>query len=191
MSNQITLLSKDNQLCVAMRFSALGQLNTWTVSTVIVCLLSLSMAQAQANKIYVYTDPSGKSGATDRRADIPPGSKITIKTYGDDGAEPTQKSSSANKSSSKVPSPANFPRIDSGTQQKRDGVRRSILEEELTSERKNLDEARRRLGIGEKPLAGENAASPAYQARVKQLRDVMQNHERNIAAIQKELGGKK
>lgn len=144
-------------------------------------------------KIYMYVDAEGHKGATDRREAIPAGAKVTsvIDLGGGADSYSAPRKSGGGKSSAKTPSPSNFPRIDSGTQQKRDGVRRSILEEELTSERKNLDEAGRRLSAGEKPLAGENAASPAYQARIKQLRDAMQNHERNIAAIQKELGSKR
>lgn len=155
--------------------------------------LSIVLACPAWAKIYMYVDADGHKGATDRREAIPAGAKVTTVIDMGGGADSysAPRKSGSGKSSAKTPSPANFPRIDSGTQQKRDDVRRTILEEELTSERKNLDEARRRLGIGEKPLAGENAASPAYQARVNQLREAMQNHERNIAAIQKELGGKK
>lgn len=155
-------------------------------------LLLFLVAPAWA-KIYMYVDADGHKGATDRREAIPAGAKVTsvIDMGGGTDSYSAPRKSGDRKPSVKTPSPANFPRIDSSTQQKRDGVRRGILEEELISERKNRDEATRRLGIGEKPLAGENAASPAYQARIKQLRDAIQNHERNITAIQKELGGKK
>jgi hypothetical protein len=150
-------------------------------------LLLILASQAQA-KIYMYVDADGRKGATDRREAIPPGAKITSVIDLGDGAPAPGKSSGGGKSAVKTPSPANFPRIDSQTQRKRDDVRRAILEEELASERKNLEEARHRLAMGEKPLAGENTGSPGYQARVKPLRAALQNHERNIAAIQKELG---
>lgn len=161
--------------------------------TLSLLLLFFALSGSAWAKIYMYVDAEGRKGATDRREAIPAGAKVTsvIDLGGGADSYSAPRKSSGEKSTVKAPSPASFPRIDSGTQQKRDGVRRSILEEELSSERKSLDEVRRRLGIGEKPLAGENAASPAYQARIKQLRDAMQNHERNIAAIQKELGGKK
>lgn len=151
-------------------------------------LLSTLVAPAWA-KIYMYVDADGHKGATDRREAIPAGAKITsvIDLGGGADSYSTPRKSSGGKSSVKTPSPASFPRIDSGTQQKRDDVRRTILEEEISSERKNLDEAKRRLILGEKPLVGDNAASTQFVARLKQLRDAVQNHERNMAAIQKEL----
>jgi hypothetical protein len=84
-------------------------------------------------------------------------------------------------------SPIDFPRIDSGTQKRRDDVRRTVLEEELSTERRNLDEAKRQLVLAERPLAGERSSDSSYQTRIKRLRDAVDNHERNIAAIQKEI----
>lgn len=147
--------------------------------------LLLALAFPAQAKIYMYVDADGRKGATDRRAEVPPGARIT--SVIDDGVKD---SSSAPKSpvTTSRPSPVNFPRIDSGTQKKRDDVRRTVLEEELSSELKNLDEAKRQLAVGEKLLPGEKSDTPAYQARVKQLRGTVERHERNIAAIRKEIG---
>ena len=151
-------------------------------------LLALSLP-AQA-RIYMYVDADGHKGATDRREAVPAGARVTsvidLGGQGSPGNAPLKPA--GGKASVKTPSPANFPRIDSGTQRKRDDVRRTVLEEELASEQKNLDEAKRQLGLGAKPLAGENSANPGYQARLKQLRSNVERHERNLAAIQKELG---
>lgn len=157
----------------------------------ILLILLFTLPFAAQAKIYMYVDANGQKGATDRREAIPPGAKISSVIDmggGADSVSSARKSSGASKSSARTPSPASFPKIDGSTQRKRDDVRRSILEEELASERKNLDEAQRRLGASGKPQPGENAASPSYLARVKQLRDALENHQRNIAAIQKELG---
>lgn len=150
------------------------------------CLLLLILACPVQARIYMYVDADGRKGATDSRAAIPAGAKITA-VIEDGSAEPgpPRKSKSNN---AKTPTPANFPRIDSGTQKKRDDVRLTVLQEELASERKNLEEAMRQLARGEKPLTGENASSPSYQARVKQLQGVVERHQRNISAIQKEIG---
>jgi hypothetical protein len=137
-------------------------------------------------KIYMYVDADGHKGATDQRATVPTGARITaVIDSGSDVDRPARKSSGGR---AKQATPANFPRIDGATQKKRDDVRRTVLEEELANEQKNLEEAKRQLGLGEKPLAGENAATPAYQERVKQLRGAVERHQRNIAAIQKEIG---
>jgi hypothetical protein len=119
---------------------------------------------------------------------VPSGARITSVIEG--GGGHGEESGSPRKpaaSSARQPTPADFPRIDSGTQKKRDDVRRSVLEEELASEQKNLDEARRQLALGEKPLPGEKADTPAYQARLRQLRSAVERHERNLAAIRKEM----
>lgn len=133
----------------------------------------------------MYVDADGRKGATDRRAEVPPGARITavIDDGVKDGSGTPKKPATASR-----PSPASFPRIDSGTQKKRDDVRRTVLEEELSSELKNLDEAKRQLALGEKPLPGEKPGTTAYQARVRQLRGAVERHERNITAIRKEIG---
>ena len=137
----------------------------------------------------MYVDADGRKGATDRRAEVPAGARITAVIEGggsrSDEADGPKKPAT---SSARQPTAANFPRIDSGTQKKRDDVRRAVLEEELASEQKNLDEAKRQLAAGEKPLPGEKADMPDYQARLKQLRSAVERHERNVAAIRKEIG---
>ncbi|MBZ0104131.1 MAG: DUF4124 domain-containing protein [Sulfuricella denitrificans] len=67
-----------------------------------------------------------------------------------------------------TPSPAGFPRIDNDTQKKRDDTRRKILEEELSAEEQLLAEA----------------------AKGKS-RDEIELHEKNIAALKKELANLK
>ena len=142
---------------------------------------------AQA-KIYMYVDADGRKGATDRRAEVPAGARITMVIDSDDKADRGGGSRKTSGGSTKTPTPANFPRIDDATQKKRDNVRRMVLEEELANEQKNLEEAKRQLALGAKPLAGETTAAPAYQERVGQLRSAVERHQRNIAAIRKEIG---
>lgn len=67
-----------------------------------------------------------------------------------------------------TPTPGDFPRVNSETQKERDGGRRTILEQELASEQRNLDEAKK--------------ASNTNKAQL---------HERNIAALQKEIANLK
>lgn len=152
----------------------------------LVCLLLLALACPAQARIYMYIDADGRKGATDSRAAIPAGAKITS-VIEDGNAEPGA-ARKPGRSSARTPTPANFPRIDSDTQKKRDDVRMTVLQEELARERKNLDEAKHQLALGEKPLAGENATSPSYQNRVKQLQGAVDRHQRNVSAIQKEIG---
>lgn len=149
--------------------------------------LLLTLAVPVQAKIYMYVDADGRKGATDRRAEVPAGARITSVIEGG-SSEDASGSKKPAASSMRKPTPANFPRIDSGTQKKRDDVRRTVLEEELSSELKNLDEAKRQLALSGKPLPGEKADTPAYQARINQLRSAVERHERNISAIRKEIG---
>ena len=150
--------------------------------------LFLALSGAAQAKIYLYVDANGRKGATDRRGEVPAGARITSVIEDGSGGGARAPAGSAVTGGAKKPSPANFPRIDSGTQKKRDDVRRSVLEEELATELKNLDEARRQLATGEKPLPGERTDASSYQSRVKQLRSAVERHERNISAIRKEIG---
>jgi hypothetical protein len=81
------------------------------------------------------------------------------------------------------PSPAGFPRVQEDTQKARDGDRRHILEQELAGEQRNLEQARKDLS--EQQAAGSN------NDRLAPYRDRVGQHERNIQAIQKELGNLK
>ena len=107
---------------------------------------------------------------------------------------PTQLNSGRNshkRTSSANPSPANFPRIDAGTQQRRDDIRRQVLQDEISGERRNADEARRQLALGERLQPGERATDASYINRVTRLRASVQQHEQNVASIQRELANLK
>lgn len=71
---------------------------------------------------------------------------------------------------------AGFPKVDAGTQKRRDDERRRILEQELDEERTLLERAKRTLAQN----SGGDGRSP-------EARDTLAVHERNIAAIEKEI----
>ncbi len=83
--------------------------------------------------------------------------------------------------------PANFPKVDSDTQKKRDDMRRKLLSDELAAEMKNLGEAKLALSDGENVRLGNERNYQKYLDRVQQLKDNVALHEKNIAALQKEL----
>lgn len=89
--------------------------------------------------------------------------------------------------------PADFPRVDSETQKKRDTTRRGILEEELRSEEKMLEEARRAYDEGSRTLklGEESKNSPKYLERMARLKDGVTTHENNIQAVRRELSNLK
>jgi hypothetical protein len=148
-------------------------------------LLSLVLAVPAHAEIYKYVDENGQVTFTDvykkgaKRIDLP-------------GAPaPLRPGSKAPRRTSSNPSPADFPRIDAGTQQRRDDIRRQVLQDEIAGERRNADEARRQLTLGERLQPGERTTDSSYLDRVSKLRATVQQHERNIGAIQRELANLK
>ncbi|WP_324779509.1 DUF4124 domain-containing protein [Thiobacillus sedimenti] len=144
----------------------------------------LLSASAQA-EIYKYVDENGQVTFTDvyrkgaRRVDLP----------GAPGPVPGK--GNAAKRASYAPSPAGFPRIDPATQKRRDDVRRQVLQDEIASEQRDADEARRQLKLGERLQPGERATDASYANRVNKLRATLQQHEQNIADIRRELANLK
>ncbi|MHB0975307.1 MAG: DUF4124 domain-containing protein [Thiobacillus sp.] len=142
------------------------------------CLILAAPAQAE---IYKYVDENGQVTFTDvykkgaKRIDLP-GAPAQLPARG-----------KTPRRASYTPSPANFPRIDPGTQKRRDDIRRQVLQDEMSSERRYADEARRQLVLGERLQPGERATDATYVDRVNKLRTTVQQHEQNITAIQREL----
>ncbi|MEW6118686.1 MAG: DUF4124 domain-containing protein [Pseudomonadota bacterium] len=148
-------------------------------------LLCLVLAAPAHAEIYKYVDENGQVTFTDvyrkgaKRIELP-GAPVPLPA----GSKPSRRASYA-------PSPENFPRIDSATQKRRDDIRRQVLQDEINAERKNADEARRQLSLGERLQPGERATDATYVNRVKKLRETVQQHEQNVASIQRELANLK
>jgi Domain of unknown function (DUF4124) len=78
--------------------------------------------------------------------------------------------------------------VDASLQKTRDGTRSRILADELASEEKALAELRVQMNNGKPlPLADETVGSAKYIDRVKQIEKAQRHHERNIAALKKEI----
>lgn len=86
-----------------------------------------------------------------------------------------------------APTPDGFPRVSSETQKNRDGDRKRILEDELATEKENLEEAKKSLSEQEATREGGEKNYQKYLDRVKPYQDTVQLHERNIEALQKEI----
>jgi len=125
----------------------------------LLCLILAAPVQAE---IYKYVDENGQVTFSDvyrkggKRIELP-------------GAPAPLPAARASKSPSKAsyqPSPAEFPRIDAGTQKRRDDIRRQVLQDEISSERRNAEEARRQLALGERLQPGERETDATYRNRV-------------------------
>lgn len=87
------------------------------------------------------------------------------------------------------PSPASFPRVAEDQQKARDSDRRRILDQELASEQKNLEQAKKELAEQEAMRSGDEKNYQRVTDRLQPFKDRVAQAERNISAIQRELGG--
>lgn len=84
-------------------------------------------------------------------------------------------------------SPAGFPRVSTDQQKSRDNDRQRILEQELASEQRSLEKARRELAEQEATRSGDERNYARVQERLLPYQDRVAQHERNIQAINREL----
>lgn len=86
---------------------------------------------------------------------------------------------------------ANFPSVDRETQRARDDGRRKILEDEMSQEEKQLAEARTKLAEQEAIRTGNEKNYQRVLDRLQPFKDAVEQHEKNIAALQKEISSMK
>jgi hypothetical protein len=87
--------------------------------------------------------------------------------------------------------PANFPKVDTETQKQRDNDRRKILDQELASEQKLLDQARKELSDQESQRLGSERNYQRVLERLEPYKKKVKLHEDNIANLKRELAGTK
>ena len=90
--------------------------------------------------------------------------------------------------------PSDFLKVDSDTQKNRDNLRRKILEEELSTEQKLVEEAHQNLMNGKEHLEtlknkdGQSYRNVAkYEENIKALQGQVILHEKNVEALKTEL----
>jgi hypothetical protein len=87
--------------------------------------------------------------------------------------------------------PPNFPRVDRETQRARDDSRRKILEDELATEEKGLLDAKSKLTEQESVRLGDEKNYQRVLDRLKPYQDAVERHERNVAALKREMASTK
>jgi hypothetical protein len=105
------------------------------------------------------------------------------------GPPPAQKTateaSAAPKEASKTP--PGFPKIGEALQKARDVDRKRILDEELATEQKNLDLAKKELSRQESETLTEEKSYTKLVERLQPFREKVALHEQNIRALRKEI----
>jgi Domain of unknown function (DUF4124) len=156
-----------------------------------VVLLSVAVC-AHAETIYRYLDDKGGVTYTNIPTALPKKGveKIEVPTSPSGGAviPPAPAREGGTPTAKLRPgAPANFPKVDSETQRKRDQGRKQILEDELKTEQKLLEDAKKALTEGEGTRLGNERNYQKYLDRIQGLRDTVGLHEKNVEAIKKEL----
>jgi hypothetical protein len=155
-------------------------------------LLAIVVSPSAFAEIYKHVDADGRvtysniksKGAT--RLEIDPDAN----NISNDRAK-AKTNSTANK---RTATPDSFPRVDKDTQNQRDSKRRSILQGELDAEKAALEEAKKAYAEGEsnpevyKTASGQTFRNvPKFEAKMKDLKENVDNHQKNIELLQKEL----
>jgi hypothetical protein len=100
-------------------------------------LLIIGSAPAQADTLYKCSDAEGRTTYTNNKGNakncVVLSREQPVSTFSPPKANP------------KTPTPGDFPKVGAGEQKARDGDRRAILEQEMATEQKSLDEARKTL----------------------------------------------
>lgn len=153
------------------------------------CLSFLGFNHAALAQIYKHIDANGKV----TYSNIP--SKGAIKLDIEPAQPLSNNASSPDRPSrAKTPTPADFPRVDRGTQVQRDDKRKQILQGELEIEKKALKEANEAYADGKsKPevYRGANGRTfrnvAKYNEKMQRLQADVDLHKGNVELLQKEL----
>jgi hypothetical protein len=154
----------------------------------LILVASLACAPAWAETCK-YVDADGHVIYSNTASTPPKGAK-KVKCFED--PKPAPAPSAPQEAGARTPkssgdSRKDFPKVDGETQKKRDDERRRILEEELATEERALEEAKAQLAEQESTRTGGEKNYQRFLDRVQPFRDAVTNHERNIESIRREL----
>ena len=148
-------------------------------------MLALAVAHCAHATICKYIDADGATHYTNVAPDR--GWRKVSCEIADDAPRP-RGSGAASGKPAPTGTPTGFPRVEPEAQRSRDELRRKVLNDELATEQKLLDDARNAYGNGAPPpLSDEANDAEKYRQRIARLRQSVQLHERNVEALRKEI----
>ena len=137
--------------------------------------------------VFLCVDENGKkeyknTGATKgcKRIDLPSLSMV-----------PAPKKTTLQTVSKATSSPADFPKIDSGTQKARDTDRKQILMDEMRNEEQKLASLKKEFNDGEPERRGDERNYAKYQERAAAMKEDIGRAEKNIEALKREIANLK
>jgi len=141
------------------------------------------------SEVYLCVDDSGKkeyknTGLTKgcKKVDLPGITMIPA---------PPKKPVAQTASMKSASSPADFPKVDGGTQKTRDNDRKQILLDEMKSEEQKLANLKKEFNDGEPERQGGERNYAKYQERVAGMKDDIARTEKNIEALKREISNLK
>ena len=148
------------------------------------CLTTLVQAE-----IYKKVDENGHI----TYSNVP--TKGAIKLDLEPPASPNSNTGTGNREGrAKTATPANFPHVDKQTQNQRDDKRKQILQDELETEKKALEDAKKAYAEGESVPEVYRAANgktfrnvAKFEEKMQRLQADVDAHENNVQLLQKEL----
>jgi len=161
-----------------------------TMKVRLLSLLFLLPMAAQADTLFKCTDETGQVLYTNQK-----GASKSCTVLSRD--QPISTFTAPKAKASANLSPSDFPRVNGDQQKTRDNDRRVILDQELRSEQKQLEDAKKALAEQDSRIEpserniGGTVNQAKVQERLKAYRDSVQLHERNIDALNKEIGNLK
>lgn len=150
----------------------------------LILLLALPAASARAD-IWECVDQNGNKRFTNIQSEAKGCRLLNI-------TPPNVVSAPPGKSKAKAKArPADFPKVDNGTQKQRDNERRKILEQELANEQKLLDQAQKELSEQEAIRLGSERNYQRVLDRLEPYKQKVKLHEDNVANLRRELASTK
>jgi hypothetical protein len=145
-------------------------------------------------EIYKHVDSEGR--VTYSNVKLKGAKKLDLEpadtNFGGDNSEASRAKNRAPQA--KTTTPADFPKVDAGTQNQRDGKRKDILQAELEAEKQALAKAKEAYAEGEsKPEVYKGANGKTFRNVAKfeeKMKDLQANvdvHQRNIELLTKEI----
>ena len=137
-------------------------------------------AHAQQAEIWRCVDHDGKRHYTNSKRETVGMKQCELVTSQQINVAPAQKAR-----------PSSFPRESSVERASAKGRQREILQRELASEEAALARAQKALADQEAVRSGDERNYARVQERLQPYKETVENHQKNIQALQRELGNLK
>ena len=149
----------------------------WVLGLALLC--GAAHAQ-QSAEIWRCVDQDGKRHYTNSKRETVGMKQCELVTSQQINVAPAQKSR-----------PSTFPRESSSERASAKGRQREILQRELASEEAALARAQKALAEQEAVRSGDERNYARVQERLQPYKETVENHQKNIQALQRELGNLK